>query len=99
MGKRGPNYGWQHVSFGPPVPATKVTDFTGITREELAAAWRLTGPSVAKNMQRGGPLWEVMAACYSEGAAHAVTLMSKRGWISEAGDAALTDSNPPTRSL
>lgn len=63
--------------FGPAIDIVPATDFSrmSLTDAQWADAWRLCGPSAAKNMTgttKRGPLelWQVIAAAYLEGLHH-----------------------------
>jgi hypothetical protein len=63
--------------FGPAIDIVPVSDFSrmSLSDDQWANAWRLCGPSAARNMTgttKRGPLelWQVIAAAYLEGLHH-----------------------------
>lgn len=72
------------IPFGPSVEIVPVTDFSrmSLSAQQWADAWRIVGPSAAKNMtgnMKRGPLelWQVIAAAYLEGLHHGSELTSQ----------------------
>ncbi len=73
------------IAFGPSVEIVPVTSFSrmALTDDQWADAWRIVGPSAARNMTgttKRGPLelWQVIAAAYLEGLHHGSSIVSER---------------------
>lgn len=73
------------IPFGPRVDIVPVSDFSrmSLSDEQWAGAWRIVGPSAAKNMTgttKRGPLelWQVITAAYLEGLHHGAELVAQR---------------------
>jgi len=72
------------IPFGPPVPVVPAGHFCRLpfNPEDMEALWRIVGPSVARNMARGQPMWRVIVAAYAEGLSHGAA--AEREWCADA---------------
>lgn len=74
-----------HMHFGPPMPLVPMSDFSKmkLSKEDMARAWQICGPSIEINMRRGFgrrglELWEVMVCAYLEGLQHGYGIAVER---------------------
>lgn len=66
----------QHVDLGPMAPLVPVRDFSRLRMkgQQWEDVWQIVGPSVARNLMEGCPLWRIIAAAYLEGLQHGAAL-------------------------
>ncbi len=80
------NYKKSHfVQFGPAIPIVPIGDFSKMrmSRDQMADAWSIIGPSAQQNMSRNFKgqcleLWQVIAAAYLEGLHHGSELEKEK---------------------
>ena len=69
----------RRMDFAPTIPTVPINDFSKLrlTHGQMVDAWKIVGPSVERNINRG-PLWQSFVAAYLEGLEHGYMAAQKR---------------------